>query len=56
MAGGFLLISPELRATVLFGLGRATFELAKYSPYSYIVLALALGASAVWSLGSPKPQ
>jgi hypothetical protein len=56
MAGGFLLISPSLRGTVLFGLGRATFEMAKYSPYSYILAALALGMAAVWSLASPKPQ
>jgi hypothetical protein len=56
MAGGFLMISPELRGTVLFGLGKATFEMGKYSPYSYIALAIALGATAVWSLGSPKPQ
>jgi hypothetical protein len=56
MAGGFLLISPSLRGTVLFGIGRATFEMAKYSPYSYIVAAIALGALAVRSLASEKPQ
>ena len=56
MAGGFLLISPSLRGSVLFGLGEATTQMSKYSPYSYIVLALALGAAAVWSLASPKPQ
>jgi len=56
LAGLFLLISGELRATVLLGLGKATFELAKYSPYSYIVLALALGAGAVMSLAPSKPQ
>jgi hypothetical protein len=56
MAALFLLISPSLRASVLFGLGQATFELAKYSPYSYIVLALILGAGAVRSLAPAKPQ
>lgn len=56
MAGGFLLISPSLRGTVLFGIGRATFELAKYSPFSYIALAVALGMAAVWSMATPKPQ
>jgi len=56
MAALFLLISADLRATVLTGLGRATFELAKYSPYSYIVVALALGAGAVMSLAPSKPQ
>ena len=56
MAALFLMISAELRATVLLGLGKATLEIAKYSPYSYIVLALALGAGAVCSLATPKPQ
>ena len=56
MAALFLLISGELRATVLLGLGKATFEIAKYSPYSYIALALALGAGAVCSLATPRPQ
>ena len=56
MAALFLLISGELRAAVLFGLGRATLELAKYSPYSYILLVLALGAGAMRSLATPKPQ
>lgn len=56
MASLFLLISPSLRGSVLFGLGRATFELAKYSPYSYIALALALGTCAVMSLAPSKPQ
>ena len=56
LAGLFLLISGDLRATALQGLGQATLEIAKYSPYSYIVLALALGACAVMSLMTPKPQ
>ena len=56
MAGGFLVISPSLRGTVLFGLGRATFFLDKYGPYSYILLALGLGGAAIISLTSSKPQ
>jgi hypothetical protein len=56
LTGGFLLISPSLRATALEGLGRAMFELAKYSPYSYIALAVALGTGAVLSMSSPRPQ
>jgi hypothetical protein len=56
MAAAFLLISPSLRGNVLDGLGRATFELAKYSPYSYILLAVGLGVCAVKSLAMPKPQ
>jgi len=56
MAALFLLISPSLRATVLLGLGQATLELGKYSPYSYIFLALILGAGAVKSLAPSRPQ
>jgi hypothetical protein len=56
MASLFLLISPSLRGSVFFGLDQATIQMGKYSPYSYIALALALGAAAVWSLASPKPQ
>ena len=56
MAFAFLVISPSLRGSVLLGLDRATLELAKYSPYSYILLAVALGACAVRSLAMPKPQ
>jgi hypothetical protein len=56
MASAFLLISPSLRGSVLDGLGQATFQLAKYSPYSYIVLALCFGVFAVKSLAMPKPQ
>lgn len=56
MAALFLLISPSLRATVLVGLGQATLELSKYSPYSYIVIAIILGFGAVKSLAPAKPQ
>lgn len=56
MAALFLLISPSLRGSVLFGLGEATIQLAKYSPYSYIVIAVVLGAGAVKSLAPARPQ
>jgi hypothetical protein len=56
MAAAFLLISPSLRESVLKGLGQATLELAKYSPYSYIALAVFLGVFAVKSLAVPKAQ
>jgi hypothetical protein len=56
MGTAFLVISPPLRASVLNGLGQATFQIAKYSPYSYIGLALALGVFAVKSLASERPQ
>jgi hypothetical protein len=56
MTGGFLFISPSLRGSALNGLALVIFKLDKYNPYSYILLALVLGAAAVWSLASPKPQ
>ena len=56
MTSGFLLISPSLRGSALNVLGRATFFLDLYSPYSYITLALALGAGAIFSLSSAKPR
>ena len=52
----FLLISPSLRESVLFGLGQMMLELSKYSPYSYIGLAIVLGTGAVKSLAAPRPQ
>ncbi|MGA2769792.1 MAG: hypothetical protein ABSG26_03150 [Bryobacteraceae bacterium] len=54
MAGGFLIISPELRGTVLNGIAQAAAGLAKYSPYSYAVVALALlgGLMAAFRKGS----
>jgi hypothetical protein len=42
MAAGFLIISPGLRETVLKGFAEAADGLDKYSPYSYVGLALAL--------------
>ena len=56
MTGAFLFISPPLRGSTLAGLGHIVFFLDQYSPYSYILLAIALGVGAVWSLASEKPQ
>jgi len=56
MSSGFLLISPPLRGSALAGLGRVMFEMDKYSPWSFIVLAIAVGLGAVWSMANPKPQ
>jgi len=56
MSSGFLIISPPFRASALNGLGLAIFQLDKYSPWSYIALALALGYLAVKSLAPAKPQ
>jgi hypothetical protein len=52
----FLLISPSLRGTVLSGLWQVTIALSKYSPYSYIGLALVLCAGAMKTLATPRPQ
>jgi hypothetical protein len=56
MTGGFLIISPPLRGSLLNELARAVFVLDQHSPYSYIALAVAVGVGAVWSLASPKPK
>ena len=56
MAGGFLAISPPLRASALSGLAQVMFVLGQYSPWSYILLALSVGLFAVKSMASPKPQ
>lgn len=56
MGAGFLLISPSFRESVLNALGSATLEIAKYSPYSYILMAIVLGVGAVRSLAAPRPQ
>jgi hypothetical protein len=56
MAGGFLAISPPLRGSALKGLALAMLEMGKYSPYSYIALALALGFGAVRSMATPKAR
>ncbi len=54
MTSGFLMISPGLRGTLLNGLAQAAAELDKYSPYSYIGVALALlgGLMAAFSRAS----
>jgi hypothetical protein len=56
MTGGFLVISPPFRGSVLSVLGRAMFILDQHSPYSYILLALVLGAGAIFSIASARPQ
>ena len=42
MTGGFLIISPGLRETILTGFAQAAAGLDRYSPYSYIIVAIAL--------------
>jgi hypothetical protein len=56
MTGGFLVISPSLRGTALVALGQVTFTIDRYSPFSYIALALGLGVAVVFSLASPKSR
>ena len=54
MAGGFLIISPGLRGTLMGGLAQAAAQLDLYSPYSYAGVALALlgGLMVVFWKGS----
>ena len=54
LAGGFLIISPALRETLLTGIAQAAAGLDKYSPYSYAGVALALlgGLMVVFWKGS----
>jgi len=56
MAGGFLVISPSLRGTVMHGFADVVNTLNNYSPYSYVFLGLALLFSVLSSLSEPKPQ
>jgi hypothetical protein len=42
MTGGFLVISPGFRGTLLSGFVQAAAALDKYSPYSYVGVGLAL--------------
>jgi len=39
--GGFLMISPDLRSTVLAALATGLSDLDKYSPWSYVACAVA---------------
>jgi len=54
MAGGFLVISPGLRGTLLTGIAQAAAGLDRYSPYSYagVTLALLLGLLAAFAKGT----
>jgi len=56
MAGGFLVISPSLRGTVMHGFADVVNTLNAYSPYSYVFLGLALLFSLLSSIRAPKPQ
>ena len=52
--GGFILISPPFRATVLGGVGFAVDKLNAYSPFSFIGLGLVLLCTAAYSLYAPQ--
>jgi hypothetical protein len=54
MTGGFLIVSPGLRGTLLNAFAQAAAGLDKYSPFSYagVALALAGGLLAAFSKGS----
>jgi hypothetical protein len=53
LAGGFLIISPGLRGSLLTGIAQAAAGLEKYSPYSYagVAFALLVGLLAAFSKG-----
>ena len=53
LGGGFIVISPSFRMTVLNGIGSAVNTLNHYSPLSYIALAIVLLGGAAFSLYSP---
>jgi len=48
--GGFLLISPDLRQTVLAGASSLTVFADQHSPYSYIALVLLVFGGITLSL------
>ncbi|MGA2268162.1 MAG: hypothetical protein ABSH44_06790 [Bryobacteraceae bacterium] len=50
MTSGFLIISPYLRESVLNGFAQVAAGLDKYSPYSYVGVALALLGGLVAAL------
>jgi hypothetical protein len=54
LAGGFLLISPKLRFSIIDGLSEASLGLERHSPYSYVVLGVAVlgGLLIYWSKAS----
>ena len=49
-AGAFLMISPDLRKTVLDTMNLATVFIEQYSPYSYLVAALLVFGGATVTL------
>jgi hypothetical protein len=57
LGGGFLVISPPFRMTVLHGIGSAVNTLNYYSPLSYIAIGIVLLGGAVFSVYSqPRPH
>ncbi|HTS65627.1 MAG TPA: hypothetical protein VMH28_26575 [Candidatus Acidoferrales bacterium] len=57
MGGLFLTISPNIRQTVLDGVGSVTREMEVYAPYSYIagvVLVLLLVAMSFYRGAQPQ--
>jgi hypothetical protein len=53
MGGGFMVISPSFRMTVLTGIGAAVNALNNYSPFSYIAVGLLLLCGAAYSVYAP---
>jgi hypothetical protein len=57
MGGGFMLVSPAFRGTVMHGVTSALTLVEHNGPYSYIGIGLALFAVAGIALNQqPRPQ
>jgi hypothetical protein len=52
---GFLLISPPLRAAVSSGVEFTLLQVIFYSPYSYLMIGLALLSTVAISLNGTRP-
>jgi hypothetical protein len=57
MAGGFLMISPQLRMSLFDSVGRMADTVERNSPYSYIGLGVvALGGMMIFVYKSSQPR
>jgi hypothetical protein len=57
LGGAFLMISPELRGTVMADLAAIGNFLNEHSPFSYFLLGLvALGGAMIWVYRAAQPR
>jgi hypothetical protein len=57
MSGGFLMISPKLRDSLLGGYSQAGSVMDAHSPYSYVVLGVAIiGALLIFLSRASQPR